>query len=31
MVAPYTALLHSTWGWDSGWGRTAADKILLVA
>ena len=29
--ALYTALLDSTWGWDSCWGRTAADKILLVA
>ena len=30
-VAPYTALLHSTWRWDSGRGPSAADEILLRA
>jgi len=28
IFAPYTALLHSTWGWDSGWGPSAANEIL---
>ena len=30
-VAWYTALFHSTWGWDSSWGLWGAREILHLA
>jgi len=30
-VAPYTALIYSTWRWDSSWGSSGAGEVLLRA